>query len=141
MVPEVDGSAAPLPAPRVRPVVPARSWWIGFGVAAFTACFASAVAYADGLPAWVTTTPGVDKTLHLFMGGWLAFFLDGALARRGVRLGRFELPLSSLLVLLPSGIDEVLQRFSEVRSSDPLDFAADVVGVTVFTWLSRRMAA
>lgn len=124
----------------VRPVVAARSWWIGSGAAIFTAGALSLAAYGNELPAWVTTTTGVDKLLHVAVGGMLAFFLDGALARRSVALGRVRLPLAAVVILVPTAVEEFLQRYSTTRSSDPLDFAADVVGVALFTWLSRRAA-
>jgi VanZ family protein len=98
---------------------------------------ASVVAYRDALPA---VPDGGDKVLHFAMSATLAFFADGALARRSAFRGPLSPPLSSILVLLPLGIEEYLQRLSPVRTSSIWDFAADVLGVVIGTLVSRALA-
>lgn len=99
----------------------------------------TAWAYLVGLPPIFATN--FDKVAHFGMAGLLAFFLDGALRRRRLfAIGPIVIPLSAVLVLLPSGIDEFLQRFAELRRSSIWDFAADVLGVVVLIPLSRRLA-
>jgi hypothetical protein len=107
------------------------------GVAA-TVVFVSILAYAHLVPNWVSAR-NIDKILHFTMGGVLAFFLDRTLRQRRAWGGRWAPPLSSVLVLVPVGIDEYLQRFSSARSSSWGDFAADVAGIVVCTVLSRRL--
>jgi len=101
------------------------------------AAILSAISYAEGLP--FDQVPHLDKAVHVGMAGALGFFLDGVLRRRMLRIGPAALPLAAVLVLAPAGIEEFLQRYSVNRTSSFADFAADVVGVTVFVWLSRRV--
>lgn len=127
--------------PVARSAVKKTTWWTGVAVALVIAGGLSLAAYADELPAFVTTTPHVDKVLHVLVGGLLAFFLDGALGRRALGRSFARVPAATVAILVPAGVDEYLQRYSATRSSSLGDFAADVVGVVVFTWLSRRAAA
>jgi VanZ family protein len=127
-------AAAPLRA--VRPWI----WVLGFGATVVAASSLSALAYADALPLVVQETPHLDKVLHFSVAGVLAFFLDGALARRGMRVGPLAVPWSAVIVLVPAGIEEYLQRYTTHRTSSFWDFAADVAGVVVLTWVSRRLA-
>ncbi len=113
-------------------------WWVGFLV---TVCIAGALtlaAYAEKLPP-ILAHEDVDKGVHFFVAGLLAFFLDGALARRNVRIAGAGVSLAALVVLVPTAIEELLQRYSPVRESSVWDFAADITGVVLFTWLSRRV--
>jgi hypothetical protein len=115
-----------------------RVWWLGFAAAVATAMLASVFAYDGMIPSWLGENP-VDKVLHCTGAATLAFFLDGGLARR--RFFRTRVPLASVLLLVPIGIEEYCQRFSEHRSSSLGDFAADVVGVALGILVSRRVAA
>lgn len=98
----------------------------------------SLVSYAEGLP--FDRVPHLDKAVHFGLGGALAFFLDGVLRRRMLRIGPTAVPLAAALVLVPAGIEEFLQRYSINRTSSFGDFAADVAGVAFFVWLSRRVS-
>jgi VanZ family protein len=126
--------------------VPARvvsgwMWWTGFFAMVALALLMTQRAYAEGLPVFLSRIPASDKVLHFSTAGLLAFFLDGALRRRVLyTIGRLAIPLAAAGVLVPAGIDEYLQRFSEVRTSSIWDFAADVAGVAVLIPLSRRFA-
>jgi VanZ family protein len=113
-------------------------WWLGLGASALVAGVLSLVAYDEGLP--FDQLPQLDKAVHFGIGGALAFFLDGVLRRRQVRVGLVGIPLAALLVLIPAGIEEFLQRFSTYRMSSLGDFTADVAGVAFFVWLSRRIS-
>ncbi len=99
----------------------------------------SAGAYLGFLPTSLPDLPHFDKLGHAILIGGLAFFLDGALDHRRLSPGLPFPRLGPSLVLLTAGIEEYLQRFSTRRTSDPWDFAADVVGVCLFAWLSRRV--
>ncbi|MDB4935321.1 MAG: hypothetical protein JWP87_2293 [Labilithrix sp.] len=122
-------------------VVPASRWWIGVFVVVATAAYLSRVAYREGLPPAFDVFPQFDKVLHFLIAGLLAFFLDGALRRRAAFTAfGFRVPLAAALVLVPAGVDELLQRYSMLRTSSIWDFAADVAGVAVLLPLSRRLA-
>jgi hypothetical protein len=96
-------------------------------------------AYTGLLPTHLPELPGADKVGHALFIGLLAFFLDGALEHRRID-PRLPFPrLGPALVVMAAGIEEYLQRLSPRRSSDIWDFAADVVGVCFFAWLSRRV--
>lgn len=104
-------------------------WWSGFFAVAAVALYLTYRAYQEGLPE-LFTYPGADKIAHFWFAGLLAFFLDGALARRPIH--------AAVLVLVPCGLEEIAQGFSIHRTSSIWDYAADVVGVTVFLWLKNR---
>lgn len=135
-----DAESAPEITPDVAPPrVGAKIWWLGLGTSLFAASVMTIDAYAEGLPSVFLEIRNLDKLLHFGVAGMLAFFADGALRRRMVRLGPFTVPLAAVGLLTPIGLEELLQRFSVNRSSSFGDFAADVAGVAVFTWLSRRV--
>ena len=113
---------------------------IGFWAAVGLVVVVSIAAYKSMLPTWIA--PGnADKFFHFAMAGVLAYFLDRALKGRASWRGRLAPPLASVLVVVPLGIDEYCQRFSDVRSSSFGDFAADVAGVAVFLLVARRIGA
>lgn len=126
-------------AARPLAVVAPWRWWAGFGVIVVIAAGMSIVSYVEGLPS-VFGEGQNDKILHFLLAGLLSFFLDGALARRSVpRLG-FAIPLAAVLVLVPVGLEEYLQRYAILRTSSIWDFVADIGGVACFIPLSRRAA-
>jgi VanZ family protein len=122
-----------------RPPVSARLWWAGFVAVVALALHFSRLAYNEELPEFLLTDH-LDKLVHFSFAGALAFFLDGALRRREVLLGRWSVPLAALGVLVPTGIEEFLQRYSIHRTSSIWDFAADVAGVVALIPLSRWIA-
>ncbi len=129
---QTPGELATSARPRIGPAV----WWLGLIACVLVGASLSIVSYAEGLP--FDQVPQLDKVVHFGLGGALAFFLDGVLRRRMLRIGPIALPLAAVLVLVPAGIEEFLQRYSVNRTSSFGDYAADVVGVTFFVWLSRR---
>jgi VanZ family protein len=121
-----------------RPPVARWLWWAGFGALGLIAAMLTVLAYREGVPAFLQTH---DKATHFTMAGALVFFLDGALARRSLRVARVPVPVACLVVLVPAAIEEYLQRYATFRTSDLGDYAADVLGAVVFLVLSRRVAA
>ena len=120
----------------------AWKWWTGFFAVVAVALAMTAYAYLVGLPRIFWAVHGFDKLVHFMVAGLLAFFLDGALRRRALFVvSGFAMPAAAVLVLVPSGIDEYLQRYADLRSSSIWDFAADVAGVVVLITISRRVAA
>ncbi|MDB4945589.1 MAG: hypothetical protein JWP97_5123 [Labilithrix sp.] len=105
---------------------PARRWpwWLGLALVFALGLHLTVRAYHEQLPAFFDV-PGVDKVVHAAMAGSLFFFLDGALGRPRLR----GIPLAAVLVLVPAGIEEILQRYSVARTSSVWDFLADVAGV------------
>lgn len=122
-----------------RPRVAPRVWWLGLGATFFVACVLSLDAYLEGLPAIFERVRFLDKALHFSLAGALAFFLDGSLKRRMLRIGIVAVPVAAVLLLAPLAVEEFLQRFSTNRSSSFTDYAADVAGVATLIWLSRRV--
>jgi hypothetical protein len=96
-------------------------------------------AYAGALPTSIAAVPHLDLLGHAILIGGLAFFLDGALEHRGLLRDRAFPRLGPVLVLVAAGIEEYAQRFSPRRDSSWSDYAADVVGVCFFAWLSLRV--
>lgn len=127
-------------SPTPRAVVPVWRWWAGFFVVVGVGFTLSGVAYHEGLPGFLASGH-IDKVLHCSIAGLLAFFLDGALKRRSLfEVFGLAIPAAAALILVPVGIEEYLQRYSDYRSSSVFDFLADVVGVAAFIPLSRRAA-
>jgi hypothetical protein len=126
----------------MRPRISLAVFWLGLGTSVLVAAALTLIAYAEGLP--FDQLPQLDKVVHFGMGGALAFFLDGVLRQRMIALGprawSLRVPLAALLILVPAGIEEFLQRYSTQRTSSFGDFAADLAGVTFCVWLSRRLA-
>jgi VanZ family protein len=125
-------------AVRAKPAIARWVWWGGFFTVGVTAVVLSWFAYHDIVPGPLRAH---DKATHFIIAGTLVFFLDGALKRRAFRIGALALSIAWLVVLLPSGMDEFLQRYSICRTSEISDYLADVAGATVFLWLSRRFDA
>ena len=98
-------------------------------------------AYTGTLPTSLPAIPHLDKLGHAILIGGLAFFLDGALDHRRLFADHAFPRLAPVVILMVAGIEEYLQRLSPRRTSDLADFAADVVGVCVLTWLSLRVSA
>jgi len=83
-----------------------------------------------------------DKAVHAVMAGSLVFFLDLALGRRDLRIGRHcTIAWSVVLVLIPVAIDEALQHFATHRTASIWDFAADAAGAFAFARLARLVAS
>ncbi len=122
--------ASPTARPRRWP------WWIGFALVCALGLYLTVRAYHEQLPA-IFNTEGVDKMVHATLAGSLFFFLDGALGRPRLRSGKLAVPLAALLVLVPVGVEEILQRYSVSRTSSIGDFLADVLGV-ILLWVPAR---
>jgi hypothetical protein len=100
-------------------------WWVAFAVVSAVALWFSWNAYHDDVPDLFRTC---DKLVHFTFAGAFAFTLRRATARRSLW------PIVGLLVVF--GLEELAQRASVYRTSSILDYAADVVGVVVFTALA-----
>jgi VanZ family protein len=115
-------------------------WWIALAVVVAAAGCLTVLAYREGLPEIFKRIPQFDKVVHFSVGGLLAVFLDGALRQRtAFTIAGVAIPLAALVVLMPAGIEEYLQRYSVHRTSSIWDFVADLLGVVVLLSLSRRV--
>jgi VanZ family protein len=115
-------------------------WWMAVGVIFGGAACLTVLAYHEGLPDFIQRVPQSDKIVHFAIGGLLALFLDGALRRRNAfTIAGVAIPLAALVVLVPAGLEEYLQRYSVHRTSSIWDFVADLLGVVVALTLSRRL--
>jgi hypothetical protein len=95
-------------------------------------------AYLGRLPGWVGRIPHFDLAAHAILFGLLGALLDGALGHRPLGPGRAtRVGLGPVLVLAAAAAEEVAQLLSPRRSASLADFAADVVGVALLTWLAR----
>jgi VanZ family protein len=122
------------PKPRLSP----RTWWLAFALTVTLALLLSALAYDGRMPGELSRHE-LDKVVHFLLAGALVFWLDGALGRRALAIASSHVPLSAIAVLVPTGIDEYLQRYSSARHSSLGDYLADCAGVVTFIWLSRRV--
>lgn len=112
---------------------------LGFAAHLSLVALISLGAYAGVLPNSLPDFPHADWLGHAVLIGGLAFFLDGALGHRRLTPALPFPRLGPAIVIAVAGIEEYLQRLSPRRSSDWGDFAADVIGVCFFAWLSRRV--
>lgn len=85
--------------------------------------------------------PAADKLGHFMLYGLLAACLDAALRWRTLQLASgWQLPWAAVLVLAFSLMEEASQLFTVTRSPDLLDVLANVLGVSVFSLLGRKLA-
>jgi VanZ family protein len=96
-------------------------------------------AYTGRLPTSIPAIPNIDLLGHAILIGGLAFFLDGALGYRRLFAGAAFPRLAPALIVIAAAIEEFAQRLSPRRESSLSDFAADVIGVCVLCWASRRI--
>jgi hypothetical protein len=117
-----------------------RRFWIGGLLTMGTLVFAIGLgAYMGWLPTGIAAVPHLDWVAHALLIGSVAFFLDGALGHRPLVRGTSFPRVGPLSVAVVAGVEEYLQRFSPRRSSSFGDFAADLVGICFFAWLSKRV--
>jgi polysaccharide biosynthesis protein VpsQ len=110
------------------------AFWFYFGILITI----SASAYLKILPVKSSVIPFYDTIGHFVLVGLAAFFGHLALNKRRINCLNFSLPLAPSLVVICSGIDELLQRLSPNRSFDLTDLAANLIGILFFYWLAER---
>jgi hypothetical protein len=118
---------------------PRARYVLGLSLSLLLVVAGSALAYSGAMPRWLV--PGnMDKVLHFSMAATLVFFADGALGRRALFAAHRSPPLAAVVVLVPLGVEEYLQRLSQLRTSSIWDFAADLAGVALGILASRRVS-
>lgn len=124
-------------------LVPQSSWlgrlrWLLWPQVAVV-LVATQMAYLGYLPWWLLAWPGMDKVLHALLFGSIAFWLNLWWDGRSIALSRprWQLPLAVVVPLGLIALEEGLQTLSPRRSADWRDLVADLVGITLFWWLSQ----
>jgi hypothetical protein len=104
--------------------------------------FVSYLAYSGKMPEWAASGPlqRYDWAAHAFAFGPLGMWLDRALRERPLYARRWAPPMGPAIVLAAAGIEELLQQLSPRRDTSLHDYAGDVAGVVLFTWLARVVA-
>ena len=82
---------------------------------------------------FVRNLPWGDKMGHIVLFGALTFVVNLALRCRTIRLGRFAVPIGTLLVSAVVVIEELSQGFLSNRTPDVADLAADAIGIVLAT--------
>ena len=99
------------------------------------------MAYLDILPQTLLKWPYSDKVIHALFFGAVVFWLTMWWPERWVRVGRWALPLAIVLPIFLAMLEEIVQVYSPLRTGSLMDLSADLVGMVVFWWLSRRFLA
>ncbi|PHN05825.1 trypsin [Flavilitoribacter nigricans DSM 23189 = NBRC 102662] len=85
--------------------------------------------------------PYGDKVGHFTLYGMLAFLVNLALNHKRVRI--FSLPVLSGALLV--GIFAIVEEFTQIafatRNFELMDMLCDLLGITVFSYLSLQLAA
>jgi VanZ family protein len=87
---------------------------------------------------FVRTIPFGDKLGHVGLYGLLTFLINLAMRCQVVYLLRFKIQIGSLMVLGFSLTEELAQGLFPSRSLDVADAVADVIGIAVAAYMSRR---
>jgi VanZ family protein len=80
--------------------------------------------------------PNGDKIAHFALYGILAFLLNLALEFRALILRGYKLQWGATIVLLFAVTEEISQYFFPNRSLSLTDALADIIGVSLFSYLS-----
>ncbi|TKB49171.1 VanZ family protein [Ferrimonas aestuarii] len=88
----------------------------------------------------VKMIPYGDKVGHLLLFGTLTLLANLALGFRVLSVNRLPLYWGTALVTVFVAIEELSQHFIPSRTLDMLDFIADIIGILLFTGLSKLLA-
>jgi VanZ family protein len=116
--------------------------WMMFGLQALGVVTLIAVVDAgrgQQLPAWIAQVPAGDKWGHFLLFGGLAFLANVAMNGRRIRWGSLTMLKGSVVVLIPTVLEEFSQIFFRSRTFDLLDLVADFVGILLGGWLAGRV--
>lgn len=82
--------------------------------------------------------PYGDKMAHIFVFGFLTLLLNLATKNRALTFRRVQIQWGTLFVTVFATVEEASQYFIPSRTLDLFDYACSLVGILLFTWLSRR---
>ena len=85
---------------------------------------------------WAAHIPAGDKVAHAFLFGTLALLANVAMDAARFQWGKITVLKGSLLVLIPTVIEEFSQLHFRSRSFDLFDLLADVIGISIGGWLA-----
>ena len=88
----------------------------------------------------VRLIPYGDKVGHLCLFGTLTLLTNIACKFRAFKLGQVKVFWGSALVFAFVTVEELSQHFVATRTLDIYDYSADLLGITLFTWLSGVLA-
>jgi VanZ family protein len=115
-----------------------KFWRIGFALHLSFVTAIIVMAYLGMIPNIHAVVPfKVDTFGHALLIGLLAFFLDGSLGFKPVSSRTPWIRLGPVIVLVLAGAEELAQALSPNRTCSITDFAGDVIGVVLFSWLAR----
>ncbi len=114
--------------------------------AACVAGFAAIVVAADrgALPDGIRRLydwPGGDKVGHVVLLAAVTFVVAMALRGRRVRLGRWSLPLASVMVFVGITLEEASQAWFPGRTLSVADLACSYLGILLGTWAAYMLRA
>jgi len=86
----------------------------------------------------VKTIPHGDKLGHIGLYGILTWLLNSALAFRTVQVKNYSLQWGAIVVLSFALLEELSQSFFPNRTLDSVDALADIIGISLFSYLSVK---
>lgn len=110
---------------------------------AFTACFISIITIAnrgnaEGIWTIVGTVPYGDKWGHLVLVGTLSLLLNSVWNGKPAPWRFHRVMFGSLLLAIVMTLEEGSQAFIPSRSCDGLDWLANMLGIAIGEWGTRR---
>jgi VanZ family protein len=103
-------------------------------------CFVIFSADTSRIPSWMYSIyhfPNGDKVGHFILYGIMAFLMNISFPNWKYRVGSVTLPGGGLLFAFFSILEEISQSFFASRSSSLLDVTFSLLGILVFSFLSR----
>ncbi len=88
---------------------------------------------------WIRFLPYSDKWGHGILYGALAFLLTITLQYKRVNLPQFKPYLGAVIVIIFAVLEEFTQGLLDTRSMDHADVLADLIGVSIFSWINCRV--
>ncbi|MCF6458594.1 VanZ family protein [Pseudoalteromonas sp. MMG024] len=88
----------------------------------------------------VRLIPYGDKVGHLGLFGVLTLLANLATKFKVFKLGKIKIFCGSAIVFVFVTFEELSQHFLPTRTFDIFDYAADMLGILLFTWLSYILA-
>jgi hypothetical protein len=90
------------------------------------------------LPALVFM-PRYDLVGHFILIGLLAFFLNGVMRAKVLRIGKLRFYQASVMVFAVALVEELSQGFLANRTVSLWDLLAGTAGILFFSWLAARL--
>ncbi|MBU2710160.1 VanZ family protein [Zooshikella harenae] len=79
--------------------------------------------------------PYGDKLGHVFLYGVLTWLLNSALNYKLIQLRGKSILLGAVIVFSFALLEEITQLYFPQRTFELIDLTADVVGITIFSWV------